>query len=123
MRVVQIAQHALDLDRAAAFYADLLGVPPTATFDPPGLVFFDLDGVRLLLDRGAPSALHYLAVDDIDATVTRLRAAGVAVEGEPHVIFAHDDDTLGPAGTEEWMAFVRDPEGNLVGLVEQRPRS
>jgi len=33
------------------------------------------------------------------------------------------DDTLGPAGTDEWMAFVVDSEGNLVGLVEQRPRS
>ena len=42
----------------------------------PGLVFFDLDGVRLLLDRAAPSALHYYAVADIDATVARLRDGG-----------------------------------------------
>ena len=123
MKLVQIAQRAEDLERASAFYADLLGAAPTAGFDPPGLVFFDLDGVRLLLDRVAPSAIHYLAVDDLGATVERLRAAGVAVEGEPHVIFGHDDDTLGPAGTDEWQAFVRDSEGNLVGLVEQRPRT
>ena len=123
MQLVQIAQHAEDLDRATAFYRDLLGSDPTATYDPPGLVFFDLDGVRLLLDRGAPSALLYLAVEDIDATVARLRAAGVSVEGEPHVIFTHEDDTLGPAGTDEWMGFVRDSEGNLVGLVERRPRA
>lgn len=123
MDLVQIAQHADDLDRAAAFYADLLGAAPTASYDPPGLVFFDLGGVRLLLDRVAPSALHYLAVDDLDATVRRLRAAGVVVESEPHVIFGHEDDTLGPAGTDEWQAFIRDCEGNLVGLVEQRPRT
>lgn len=123
MTLVQIAQRAEDLDRAARWYADLLGRPPAATYDPPGLVFFDLGGVRLLLDRVAPSALHYLAVDDIDATVERLRASGVSVETEPHVIFGHEDDTLGPAGTDEWQAFVRDSEGNLVGLVEQRPRS
>ena len=123
MSLVQIAQHADDLGRATAFYADLLGAGPVATFDPPGLVFFDLDGVRLLLDRGAPSALHYLGVDDIDATVERLRAAGVPVESEPHVIFGHDDDLLGPASTDEWMAFVRDSENNLVGLVEHRRRS
>ena len=123
MQLVQIAQHAEDLDRATAFYRDLLGSAPTATYDPPGLVFFDLDGVRLLLDRGAPSALLYLAVEDIEGTVARLRAAGVSVEGEPHVIFTHEDDTLGPAGTDEWMAFVRDSEGNLVGLVERRPRA
>jgi methylmalonyl-CoA/ethylmalonyl-CoA epimerase len=123
MQLVQIAQHAEDLDRATAFYRDLLGSDPTATYDPPGLVFFELDGVRLLLDRGAPSALLYLAVEDIEATVSRLRAAGVSVEGEPRVIFTHEDDTLGPAGTDEWMGFVRDSEGNLVGLVERRPRA
>ncbi len=122
MTLVQIAQHAADLQRASSFYADLLGTPPVATFDPPGLVFFDLGGVRLLLDRGAPSCLLYLRVDDIDATLERLRAAGVPVESEPHVIFGHDDDTLGPADTDEWMAFVTDSEGNHVGLVEHRPR-
>ncbi|GCE78440.1 VOC family protein [Cellulomonas biazotea] len=120
MSLVQVAQRATDLDRAAAFYTDLLGRGPTARFDPPGLLFFDLGGVRLLLEAGAPSALLYLRVDDVVATVERLRAAGVPVEGEPHVIFHHDDATLGPAGTDEWQAFVRDPDGNLVGLVEHR---
>lgn len=122
MKLVQIAQRAEDLARATAFYSELLGAAPTASYDPPGLVFFDLDGTRLLLDRVAPTALHYYPVDDIEAAVARLREAGAAVESEPHVIFGHDDDTLGPAGTDEWQAFVRDTEGNLVGLVEQRPR-
>lgn len=120
MPLVQVAQRAVDLARASAFYSDLLGIAPAATYDPPGLVFFDLDGVRLLLDRGAPSAYLYLAVDDIQARIERLRSAGVEVVSEPHVIFAHEDDTLGPAGTEEWQAFVRDSEGNTVALVEQR---
>ena len=120
MRLVQVAQRAEDLERATAFYTDLLGAEPTATYDPPGLVFFDLVGVRLLLEQNAPSALLYVSVDDIEATVERLRGAGVTIEGEPHVIFSHADDTLGPAGTDEWQAFVRDSEGNLVGLVEQQ---
>ena len=118
----QISQAVEDRERAKAFYRDVLGLPFLGEFDPPGLVFFDLGGTRLLLDKGAPAGLHYIGVDDIDATVERLRAAGVRVESEPHVIFGHDDDTLGPAGTDEWMAFVEDSEGNLVGLVEQRPR-
>ena len=122
MRAIQIAQHADDLPRATAFYSRLLGAEPLASFDPPGLVFFDLDGQRLLLDRGAPSALHYYLVEDVDATVERLRAAGVEVHTEPHVIFSHDDDRLGPAGTDEVHAFVRDTEGNLVGLMEHRRR-
>jgi methylmalonyl-CoA/ethylmalonyl-CoA epimerase len=123
MRLVQVAQRAEDLDRAAAFYADLLGTEPTGRFEPPGLLFFDLDGVRLLLEQGAQSATLYLGVDDIDATIERLRANGVAIESEPHVIFSHEDDTLGPAGTDEWQAFVKDSEGNLVGLVEHRSSS
>ena len=120
MRLLQVAQRAEDLERASAFYADLLGVPPTATYDPPGLVFFDLVGVRLMLEHNAPAAMLYLTVDDIDATIERLRKDGVPIEHEPHVIFSHADDTLGPAGTDEWQAFVRDSEGNLVGLVQQK---
>jgi len=120
MALVQIAQRATDLDRAASFYTMLLGRAPSARFEPPGLLFFDLDGVRLLLDGNAPSALHYLAVDDVEAEVSRLAAAGVEVVSAPHQIFAHDDDTLGPAGAQEWQAFVRDSEGNTVGLVEWR---
>lgn len=122
MDLVQIAQRAGDLERATAFYTALLGSPPTATYDPPGLVFFDLGGVRLLLERGAPSATIYLRVEDVDAAVARAREAGAEVASEPHVIFAHLDDTLGPTGTDEWQALVRDSEGNLVGLVEHRPR-
>ena len=123
MRLVQVAQAVEDLDRASAFYAELLGKEPTASFDPPGLVFFDLEGVRLLLECGAPSSLIYLSVDDIEAALGRLRAAGATIESEPHVIFSHSDDSLGPAGADEWMAFFRDSEGNLVGLVEHRVSS
>jgi methylmalonyl-CoA/ethylmalonyl-CoA epimerase len=119
--VVQVAQRALDLDRARDFYTALLGSGPVAQFRPPGLVFFDLDGVRLLLEEGAPSALIYLRVSDLDEVVERCRRDGVAVVTEPHVIFSHTDDTLGPRGTDEWMAFVTDSEGNTVGLVSHRP--
>ncbi len=121
MPLVQVAQRAEDLQRAARFYTQLLGREPSATYDPPGLLFFDLDGVRLLLETRAPSAVLYLRVDDIAAEVGRLEDLGVEFSGEPHMIFRHDDDTLGPAGTEEWHAFLTDSEGNAVGLVELRP--
>lgn len=120
MRVVQIAQHADDLDRAAAWYQRFLGQPPAARFDPPGLLFFVTGGLRLMLERAASSALVYFEVDDVRARLAELRADGVRVTTEPHVIFSHEDDTLGPAGTEEWMAFVEDSEGNLVGLVSRQ---
>jgi methylmalonyl-CoA/ethylmalonyl-CoA epimerase len=119
MRLVQIAQHADDLDRASEFYTVLLQQQPSARF--PGLIFFDLAGVRLLLDRNAPSSLLYLHVDNVHEAIERLE--GVAeVVSHPHVIFRHEDDTLGPADHDEWQAFVKDSEGNTIGLIAfQRP--
>jgi methylmalonyl-CoA/ethylmalonyl-CoA epimerase len=121
VRLIQVAQHAEDLDRAAEFYTALLGTGPQGVFNPPGLLFFDLDGVRLLLERGAPPSLIYLNVSDVRVLVEELEARGVEVVAAPHVIFSHADSRLGPAGTDEWMAFIRDSEGNAVGLVSQLP--
>ncbi|MGF6832064.1 methylmalonyl-CoA/ethylmalonyl-CoA epimerase [Paenarthrobacter sp. TE4293] len=119
MRFVQVAQHAEDLQRAAAFYSALLNAQPRAIFEPPGLVFFDVGGVRLLLESGAPSALLYFEVADLHGTVASLRGRGVRIISEPHLIFTHEDDVLGPADSEEWMAFLEDSEGNTVGLVSR----
>ena len=117
MDVLQIAQHADDLSRAQAFYQRLLNARPAGIFDPPGLLFFQAGGVRLLLEPGATSALIYFKVDDVRATLESLRSDGVEIVAEPHVIFRHSDDSLGPAGMDEWMAFVKDSEGNTLGLV------
>ena len=116
MRIAQVAQRAEDLDRAVDFYTTHLGGRLIARFDPPGLAFFDCGDVRLLLDRAAPSALLYLGVDDVREETESLRAAGVVIDTEPHVIFTDEDGTFGTAGEQEWMAFLRDSEGNLVGL-------
>ena len=121
MELLQVAQHAEDLGRATDFYRSLLGQEPVAEFDPPGLVFFRLGPIRLLIDRAAPSSLLYLHVDDVRVTIESLRASGATIDTEPHVIFRHEDDTLGPSGNAEWHAFIRDSEGNLVGLVSHNP--
>jgi methylmalonyl-CoA/ethylmalonyl-CoA epimerase len=115
-----VAQKADDLDASVAFYRDVLGLPLLARFDPPGLAFFDLGGTRLLLEAGAQSALLYLHVDDLDAAVAGLAAAGVELEQGPALVHRDDDGTFGPAGEEEWMAFLRDPAGNLIALATRR---
>lgn len=117
----QVAQRVEDLDRAVAFYRDVLGLPLTGLFDPPGLAFFDLAGVRLLLERGEQAALLYLWADDVDARTAELRTAGVEIVDEPHVIFPDPDGQFGPPGEAEYMAFFRDSEGNLMGLAGRRP--
>jgi methylmalonyl-CoA/ethylmalonyl-CoA epimerase len=117
MEIFQVAQRVNNLPRARAFYERLLKAPPTGVFDSPGIVFFQAGAVRLLLERSGPSALIYLKVDDVQATIESLRADNVEIVTAPHVIFRHSDDSLGPAGTEEWLSFIKDSEGNLLGLV------
>jgi methylmalonyl-CoA/ethylmalonyl-CoA epimerase len=116
----QVAQKADDLDASVAFYRDVLGLRLIARFDPPGLAFFELGGSRLLLERGAPSALLYLHVADVDAAHEGLVAQGVEFEGEPHTIFTDEQGQFGRAGEEERMAFFRDPAGNLIALAGRR---
>lgn len=123
MKLRQVAQHVEDLNRAKRCYEDLFQTEAAATFDPPGLVFFTFGDLRLLLDKAAPSALLYYSVDNLPTMLDRLREQGVKVTAEPHVIFTHDSDVLGPIGTQEWHAFVADSEGNQVGLVELRAES
>lgn len=120
-RLRQVALRAADLDRAVAFYRDVLGLPFVARFDPPGLAFFDLDGVRLLLEAGAPPSLLYLDVDDIAAAHAALGEAGVTLVDQPHVIFRDDEGRFGAPGTEVWQAAFEDSEDNLVVLEEDRP--
>jgi methylmalonyl-CoA/ethylmalonyl-CoA epimerase len=115
----QVAQHADDLDRAVAFYTKLIGEPPIGIFDPPGLAFFRLGETRLLIERGAPKALIYLRVDDVRTAVDQMRADGVEIASEARVIFTDDLGQFGPPGAQEWMAFITDSEGNLVGLASQ----
>lgn len=116
----QVAQHVEDMDRAVAFYRDIVGLDLIARFDPPGLAFFNLGTCRLLLEAGAPSALLYLGVDDVASMAERLRDAGVSIESEAHVIHVDESGQFGPPGEVEEMSFFRDSEANLIGLSGRR---
>ena len=118
----QVAAFARDLDEAVTFYRDTLGAKHIATCDPPGLAFFSLLGVRLLLEKAVSKATLYFWVDDIDASHQELLARGVPFEQEPHLIHRDADGTFGPVGSEEWMAFFRDPSGNLLALTTRKQR-
>lgn len=119
----QVSLPVTDLQRAVTFYRDVLGATFTASFDPPGIAFFDFAGVRLLLSAGAAGSVIYFAVDDIHAAVTEMSGRGVSFDDDPHMIFRDDRGQFGPAGTEEWMVFFTDTEGNTLALTERRPIS
>jgi methylmalonyl-CoA/ethylmalonyl-CoA epimerase len=119
-RIGQIAINAHDVDRAAAFYQNALGMKLLFKA-PPGLAFFDCGGVRLMLSRPEkpefdhPSSVLYFAVPDIQAAHARMKESGVKFEDEPHLIAKMP-------GHDLWMTFFRDSEGNLMGLMSEVAR-
>jgi methylmalonyl-CoA/ethylmalonyl-CoA epimerase len=118
-RIGQIAVPVTDVERATAFYRDTLGMRFLFAA-PPGLAFFDLSGVRLMLDGPAKSqagngSVLYYQVADLQAAFATLSEHGVRFEREPHLVAKMPDHEL-------WMAFLRDPDGNLLALMsEVRP--
>ena len=119
-RIRQIGLTVRDLDRAVAFYRDVLGLPLLFQA-PPGLAFFDCGGVRLMLSRPegeepVGTSILYYAVDDIMTSHAVLRARGARAVGEPHLIARMPDHDL-------WLAEFRDSEENVLALMSEVPRS
>ena len=111
----QISRTVRDIDAACAWYGNVLGLKHLFTFGK--LAFFDCGGTRLYLsaenaEPGTESVL-YLRVDDIAAAHDELKARGVEFIGAPHLIHRHAD------GTEEWMAFFKDPEARPLAIMSQ----
>ena len=118
-RLGQVHIPALDVDRATAFYGDVLGLP--LLFTAGGMAFFNCGGVRLMISRPEGSDAHaasllYFVVPDIIGAYGRLKEAGVRIEAEPHKIAEMPTHDL-------WMTFFRDSEDNLMALMSERPRN
>lgn len=104
-----------DMERAARFYRDALGLAPVVEGDH--WTEFDVGGVRLALHppfvEGAlpatrPGWTLCLRVDDLAAIRQRLEAHGAAILGEPHEV---------PGGISQTFA---DPDGHQLQAI-QRP--
>ncbi len=111
----QILVPVQDLERAIAFYRDVLGVP--FLFQVPRMAFFDLAPVRLMLaqhegERDYAGSILYYGVDDIRQAHTTLAERGVTFDQGPLLIAEMEDHDL-------WMAFFRDSEGNQVALMAE----
>jgi len=116
MMLGQIARTVKNTEESRAWYRDVLGLPELYAF--PGLAFFDLGGVRLMLTEedggtGSSESILYLRVPDIHAAKEDLEQRGVAFTHAPHLIHRHED------GTEEWMAFFDDNERRPLALMTQ----
>ena len=119
-RIGQIAVTIQNLPRAVAFYRDILGM--RLLFEaPPAMAFFDCGGIRLMLSEPEAakaelySSIIYYTVDDIQAAAAELQNRGVTFEGSPHVVARLPHADL-------WMAFLRDPDGNMLALMSEVTR-
>ena len=119
-RIHQIAAYARDLDEALTFYRDTLGASYLAKYDPPGLVFLDFSGVRILLEKAGPKSSLYFWVDDIESAYDELRSKGIEFTDAPHLIHRDDSGVFGKQVEEEWMVFFSDPSGNVLALVTRK---
>lgn len=120
-RINQIGQIALpvsDLEKAIVFYRDVLGMKFLFQA-PPGLAFFDCGGVRLMLDVPAKeqdnsyASIIYYKVEDLPSAYGTLKSRGVIFEQAPELVAKMPDHEL-------WMAFLKDPDGNMLGLMWEK---
>ncbi len=101
-----------DLANAKAVYTALLGVPPQS--DSPYYVGFDAEGQHIgLVPGGGPqgmtSPVAYWHVQDMEAKLADLIAAGAIVKEAAHEV-----------GAGRTVATVTDPDGNVLGLLQDR---
>jgi predicted enzyme related to lactoylglutathione lyase len=101
-----------DLEAAKAVYTALLGVAPQA--DAPYYVGYDVAGQHIgLVPNGGPqgmtSPVAYWHVDDIEAKLAEVTAAGAAVNEAAHDV-----------GGGRLVATFTDPDGNVLGLLQDR---
>lgn len=116
--IAQVALTVASVERATEFYQHTLGL--TLLFKaPPALAFFSAGSVRLMLSapegdfRAGGGSVIYFRVGDIELAHRELAGRGVAFSDEPHLVARMPDHEL-------WMCFLKDPDGNTLGLMEER---
>ena len=114
----QIAITVSNVETALGFYRDVLGLEFLFSAGP-NLAFVNADGIRLMLStaQGAGSiganSILYFKVSNIEAVHAAVVARGAQSERAPQLAAQMPDHEL-------WIGFLRDPDGNLVGLMEEK---
>jgi predicted enzyme related to lactoylglutathione lyase len=98
-----------DLEKAKATYIALLGMEPTA--DSPYYVGFEAEGqqIGLVPNSDMTSPIAYWHVDDIEGKLAEVTAAGGALKEAPKDV-----------GGGRLVATFTDPDGNVLGLIQDR---
>jgi methylmalonyl-CoA/ethylmalonyl-CoA epimerase len=114
-KIGQIALTVTDLARAKEFYGNTLGI--RFLFDAGTMAFFQCGDIRLLIglaetETPRGGTIVYFKVDDIHGAYEILRAKQVEFVDAPHLIARMPDHDL-------WMTFLKDPDGNVLGLMSE----
>jgi predicted enzyme related to lactoylglutathione lyase len=101
-----------DVEKAKAVYTALVGIPPQT--DDRYYVGFEAEGQHIgLVPGGGPqgmtSPVAYWHVADIEAKLADVTAAGATVKEPPRDV-----------GGGRLVATVADPDGNVLGLIQDR---
>ena len=117
----QIAIAISDIKKAVDFYQNKLGL--TLLFEvPSGMAFFNCGGIRLMLTeqngdlKDHKTSVIYYHVSDIRQTAKSMIDRGVDFTKEPPMAVKMADHEL-------WIGFLRDPDENLIGIMEEVPLS
>lgn len=114
----QIAITVRDVAKSLPFYRDVLGLKFLFAAGPD-LAFLNAGSVRLMLSTpqgaGEPgkNSTLYFKVTDVVAVHAAIVTRGATDERAPQLTAKMPDHEL-------WIGFVRDPDGNLVGLMEEK---
>lgn len=109
----QISRSVSNCEQSRNFFELVLELPHLYTFGT--LSFFNCNGTRLMLSQkeqaNPDESILYFTVADIVASFEQLQKKGVEFIAAPHKIHQHED------GTQEWMAFFKDPDGRPLALM------
>ncbi|HKF45896.1 MAG TPA: VOC family protein [Terracidiphilus sp.] len=114
-KIMQIAMTVTDLARAKDFYLNTLGM--RFLFETGPLVFFQCGDIRLMLsnterDKPRGGTVLYFKVENLEAAYEALRQKGAEFIEAPHLIARMPDHEL-------WMAVLKDPDGNVLGVMSE----
>jgi methylmalonyl-CoA/ethylmalonyl-CoA epimerase len=107
------------LAEAKIFYRDVLELK--FLFEAGTMAFFQCGSVRLMIGEAEKPSISegtivYFRVADLEATAHLLQSRGISFVQQPHLVARMKSHDL-------WMAFLKDPAGNTLGLMSEMVRT
>src|ERR1700734_104647 len=117
--VAQIALTVRNLAEAKTFYRDVLELK--FLFEAGTMAFFQCGSIRLMIGEAEKPSISegtilYFRVADLDDTAHLLESRGTSFVQQPHLVARMKSHDL-------WMAFLKDPAGNTLGLMSEVART